>query len=409
MIRTMIGFLILAAVAAALPLGAVAQEPDREEGVKKAAEFLAGLEGTDDALLGTYWYGVYMKMAKNVGKGKIVVERAPEGTGIYKAVADMTFVGTRIKAEEICDGKLGLVSSTSSETDDGNEKKEVQRLEAGAWTCTKTETDASGTYKAEPSAPHHGEMFSTWALARKLPLTPARYVFQAISWPDPTPAFEEDGFGEDEGGEDEGEEEEEKGSYMDLIVTVGEAAELDIRGKKIQAHPIRFKKDEEGGDTWVFHVTAEHTVVAFAPDETPMLFVLGTEEEAAQDLGPLPAETDDQKAVKAAVMVFFKVMAKEADVDALDDVVDWSSVRKALAEKQPMFEQMSDEDAAAMLKGFLQAGESPISKDKLTFVELALEATVDGDTAKVTVPGTGDKPMVLKKVDGKWKMVEFGG
>ena len=65
--------------------GALGEEDSRDAGIEKAKAFVETLKGYDEGLEGTFWYGVYLNDQKSLGKVKMTVGRAPEGSGAAMA------------------------------------------------------------------------------------------------------------------------------------------------------------------------------------------------------------------------------------------------------------------------------------------------------------------------------------
>jgi len=392
----------LLALACILPAGALGEEDSREAGIEKAKAFVDTLKGYDEGLEGTFWFGMYLNNQKSLGKVKLTVGRAPEessATYHFTMTMNMSFGETKntLKGEALCDETLALISDSTEEDDGEKRETESVRKDGEHWVCVKTvkvgEDERKGTYRLKVDGELRAEGGAAWVFARRLPLDPpCSYIFKGIEWPTPSKPGEE-------------EQDLDSSAYRDVKFTIAAIAPFKHRGKEVQANKILVQ--QEGEDDFYFYVDADHKILAWGPEGQPVAFIAGTEEECGKDIEAALGSAD-QEGAKDAVMVVFKVLSKASDPDALDAVMDWEAVRQDLAKVDPTFEGVTADVAASLIKAQLKGEPAAFPEAQLPLIRIALEAEIEGDKATVKIKGHEGKPYVLKKVDGKWKVVEFG-
>jgi hypothetical protein len=331
----------LLALACLFPAGALGEEDSREAGIEKAKAFVETLKGYDEGLEGTFWYGVYFNEQKSLGKVKLTVGRAPEGSGAayhFTKTMNMSFEEAKKtkKGEALYDETLALISDSSDEDNEKKRETESIKKDVDHWVCVKTvkvgEDERKGTYRLKVDGELRAEGNASWIFARRLPLDlPCSYIFKGVDWPEPSKPGEE-------------ERDLDSSAYRDVLFTVASAAPYKHRGKEVQAHMILVQ--EEGEADSYFYVDADHKILAWGREGKLVVFVAGTEEECGKDI-EVPAGSADQEGAKDVVMIVQKVLCKALDPDVLDAVMDWEAVRQDLAKLDPTFEGITADEAAS--------------------------------------------------------------
>ncbi|GEM_PF-2826800 len=376
-----------------------AEEEDEAAARERGKALLASLKTFDESLTGTTFYGIYAG-TKNIGTIKTVVEKAPEDTaGVYQAVFEMKMkIGSNefsSNSRDMLDGSFAVLSHASLEEDPNGPATEKRSLKDGRWTLETSKGEESAVFGLAAPGPDHGEKSSHWLLARRIRTDEKRlYLLKGIAWPKATDADPEAS----------GETELDASVYKDIRIAAAPPAPFEHRGASVTARVVTVTDTK--GETTSYAVGPGDKVLAFWPGDAPIKIIAGTEEEAGADLAE-EAISDEARAVKDAVLVYFRVAAKAVDVDEIDKVIDWASVGKQLAELNPMFKDMDAEQVAGIVKMQLANSPASVPKDQLDILEAMLKVSVDGDKASVKIKGEGDKPFRLEKRDGKWIIVQL--
>ncbi|MHC4779274.1 MAG: SH3 domain-containing protein, partial [Planctomycetota bacterium] len=261
------------------------------------------------------------------------------------------------------------------------------------WVSTKftkeEQKTGKGVYTLKSEQKNYYEMVCGWVLAKKIELD-GKYAFYGIKWP-----------------EISGEQEEEKtlddSAVKTLEFEVPELSDYEFRGKTVKAHQIVTARQDD--DDFTIAVTPDNKVLAFWPTDAPIAFIMGTEEESKNDIQKEAAAGADD--VKACLKVYFDVLAKEADAEALDDVMDWESIRVEMSAIDPSYADITAEEAGKKIKEQFARVPKALTAEQVSMLLDMIEVTIDGEEAQAPLPGRDDDPFLFKKIDGKWKIVHF--
>ncbi|MCU0722076.1 MAG: hypothetical protein MUC63_00400 [Planctomycetes bacterium] len=381
--------------------------PAPDDPKARGQAFAAGRKAFDPSLAGTQWFATTLEGRRRLGAAKITVEKAPEGSGAaYRLVADvrMTFGGKAFRSggDVLFDPSFALVSAASEDERDGKKSVILTRKGPEGWTWEKSAAEPGA---AEPKVaklsvpdqgPNHGEGMSFVLFARAVPLdVSGTYALSGIRWSDP----------------DKKGEAGRASAYVDLKLTVPAPAAFAFRGKEVQAFLLRFEK---GGDATIVAVDASHRILSFWSENREggidVRFVAAAdEEEAGKDVARGTKDLPGADTPRAAVEAYFRVLSKVDDPDALDGIMDWKSVREAMAGANAEVASMDDDLFGATLKSQLRnrpAGMPPAMVEKIL---PGITEEVDGESATLRVP-VGPRAVLvfkLKAAGGKWKILQM--
>jgi hypothetical protein len=394
LLPAMLGFLLC-------PPVLLAQEGDADaKALEAGRQLVAGLKDYDASLAGTYWLGIHLKGAKNIGKTKMVIEQAPAGSGaVYRVVTDLQVSMGPMNMKTYDDVLLDACCSTINREvveEDQNGKKLTSVKKTGDTQVGKISKDGKSlTSKLQPAVLDYWEIPSQCLLLRKIPLDkPATYLLKGVDWPAPAEGAETADVEQDLPAD----------CVKNVRIIVPAASKVMHRGAEVQAYLVRIERD--GQDPDVFALDAQHRLLSVTPVKSPIVMVAGTEEEAGANLGPAAPEAPGTAEAKEAMGVFLDVIAGVKEVDQLDTVMDWKAIREAMAEENEALAAFNDEGFAKLMKDQFKAPKNEAAKAQIAALKEMLEFKMDGDNATVTLPGQ-EKPYVLKKVDGKWKIVRI--
>ncbi|MHC5039381.1 MAG: hypothetical protein ACYTHM_18900 [Planctomycetota bacterium] len=121
------------------------QEDTDAAAVERGKALLERCKEVDPALLGTFWYGIYLKGVqghKNIGTAKFVVEKAPEGSGgayLFKIELKVSWGGSTVaQTEDVCDASFALLSRKGTEDEGGGLKSLEAKLTGTRWEAVLT-------------------------------------------------------------------------------------------------------------------------------------------------------------------------------------------------------------------------------------------------------------------------------
>lgn len=402
------------AVAASLSLTALARAqdaaPEAAAPPDRTEELLSSLTGCDEGLLGTHEFGIYLQGRKNIGLSTVKVERAPDASGATYRVEfalNMAMAGVfdnRTTATAMLDEQLAMLSfeGTDLESSEGTESRKEKRytLEDGVWRAERNADGQVTRHEVTAEAPNHWDVVCMLLLVRKLDLeSPGVYRLSGIHWS----ALDGDEGDDGDEGSEAGEAGPATGAYRGVTVTVGEAAPFAHRGQTVQAVAVRIER--EGDDTALYHLAADHRVLAFGPVGPPVGMVAGTSEEVRKDMEVPNAE--EAAGPLGAVKVYFDVVAKQAEVSALDGVMDWEAIFQEMAAESPEVKALGAAGVASLLKSQFEQAPQAIGPAQVEMLMGMLEASVDGDAAKVAMPGKEDAFELRKDAAGAWRITHF--
>ncbi|MCU0722779.1 MAG: hypothetical protein MUC63_04060 [Planctomycetes bacterium] len=393
---------LLAFASLLAPLAAGADDPGREAAFARSKALLESLKGFDETLAGVQWFGAYVNGSKNIGKIRIEVTKAPEGAGAVYALRfdgsmQLGKMSNALKFEFLLDSALSVLSQTTSEENSnlafGKRTLTAKRTDAG-WTAERVVGDKRVTYTCAYAGPEHGPEPVFLVLCRKLDLkTPGEYLLRGIRWPN--------GVGAGKAGDTVALGDE---ASPEIRLSVGAPEESEFRGKATKAVRVRVEKGPR--DVFFVRLDPEGRVLSMDTDDGGVSFVSGTEEEAGKDI--VTAKSQEEDAVRAAVLTFFRVKYKQAGPETLDEVMDWKAVREDEAATNPAVKDLSDADYAADVKKRILEKAQEVPAAMLEQMALGIKVAIAGDTA--TAEGGGRRkgePMPLKKVEGKWRLVKL--
>lgn len=377
--------------AAALFSPAVVARADEAE--EAGHKLLTGLEaGFDARLAGTSCWGIYMG-GKALGTVESTVERAPEESGaVYRERVVMQLsLGPRKMRQEttaLFDARLGLIHSEQLERnqtgEEVSESRKVTRREGDTWVREQTGPDGKTvTLTAEGGENHEASLMLVLVVAGN---KPGKYALRGVEWP-------KTGEGE-------------AGTWHRLELEVAEAAEVEHRGAKVQAHAVKGTKGDEPPMQLV--VSSEGKVLSMSPGGQPFKMVAGTPEEAKQDLPSGPkAPVAGLTEVPAAIELYFRVLSGEQPIDGLDRILDWKSVHATIARDNPEVAEVTPEQFAELTKAEIKQQIPAIPPEQVNVVLPMLQTSVEGDEAVVQLPGNEATFRLRKQADGTWRIYEF--
>lgn len=386
-------------LAVVLAPGLLAQEGDAAKAAEAGKQLLAGVKEIDTSFLATTWYGIHMSGAKNVGKAKMVAEKAPDGSGaVYKVVTEiqmsigpMTFKVNDVSLLDMAGSALSI--ETVEERSGGRETTSVKRT-GDNWTGKVTVDGKSLTSNHSGAVTNHWDVPNHCFVVRKLPLDkPGVYILKGIDWPKPVES--------EESAATDATQTLPADCIKDVTFTVGTPVQIKHRGADIQVWEV--KVDRPGEESSVYTVDAKHQILVIAP-AGPIKMILGTEAEAGADLAVSEEDRAKEAGIREAIGVFWDVMATVKPVDALDTIMDWQSIQDAMAAGAPDVGALKLEAFVKMMKEQYGATANESMKESLEFLKNAITVKFEGETAVVAMLGGDENPFHLKKVDGKWKI-----
>lgn len=362
-----------------------------EEAKKRGDALVKGLK-YDGGLYGTYWLGVHYGPSKNVGHMKLVVESSPPGGQGYWVKTDVTFVFGPMS--QVLQDRVHLNTPLANlgmrgkltETNKGVSVTTTKRIEHDTKMFKRSLT-RGGKAKTQTIdfGPDYWEVAQRLLLARKLPLeTPTTYELRGVKWPSWTA---EPGT---------------KPEWRTITITVPKAADYDHRGKTVKAHKIAFAMEKDADEILV--VDTKHNLLALLPAEEGVRLIAATSEKQAKADLPKAPDTPEVKAIKAAVIVYFEVVFRVKQPEALDAVLDWEALKTSMAKAQPSLnDQATAEFAASIKKELGSAKVDPEGRAILGLLDALLKVEIKGKSATVKV---NDSTFGLEQGEDKqWKLV----
>jgi hypothetical protein len=393
------GFRLLVALCATVLLAAsetgAGESPQDKAAAGRTKGLLAKCKAFDPSLVGTTWVGIYLRGWRCAGTLRLEVRKGAENAA-YEVVVEKRVKGQVVELEELkLDAAFGLLSRQRTEEKDGKKSTVTQQLQADKWECT---IDPDGEGGQEPlrseqkaAGPDHGWDPILYLLCRKIDLKkPGDYLLRGTTWPVPGAAGEEP-----------------KGSAgtRAIRITVPPRATWTHRGKTVPGFEIRLEKE---GDAAVRLIVDEAgrllRIGDFAGEKN---WMAGTEQEATSNL-PAGNEKEGEAGAKAALRLYFLVVAKVEDPDVLDEIVDWPSALEA-SKENPLVAGMDAKTFAEFTKKFYATARAAFSPREAESIAKMFTAQVQGETATLTAEGLQWDPVTLKRIDGKWKLAKFPG
>lgn len=391
---------ILPALALALTLSSgFAQETVPVDDARtRGQEFIASVDGANEALFGTLRFGIYFNGQVNIGTIVADVAESAEAGAAYRIKTKLQVaMGPRkqtVSDESHLDATGGMVSTRSTEVETiGETESETIKhvsLVDGKWTEVRDEDGEETTTEIESKGTWHSHIPSMVLLGHILPDV------------EETTVLELDALNFMEGRESFG--------YKPMTVEIQPFADYEHRGETVKAKGIFFDHPDDGEDTRMM-VDTEGKVLAIWPDVAPIRMIAGTEEEILEDIAPPAAEGEGETSAAGspteAVMTYLRVLGKISPVTELDGVMDWEAIREEMMADSPEVEALSAEMIGQLLKSQFEKAPPAFGEEELNLVGAMLGSEVDGETAKVSIPGQEDDPFLLRLVEGKWIITHF--
>lgn len=400
--RRIVGLLALALSVAAAGSAAGQEGGEQPDPKARGQALLGALSGCDEALLGTTRFGYYYQGFKRVGEATVKVERAPAGSGaVYKATTSISMafgpIRSRLHEEVLLDEKLALVSASYEDSEEEGEFRHqtarTLRREGTEWVAEQTIDGQRSAGRLAAAGPNHWDMTVMLLLVRKLDLSrPGSYELGGVHF-----TLADEGEPPADGSPAPGEL---AGERRRLVLRVEPAAEVQHRGKGVQAHVIHVERD--GKEPLSATVTADRELIEFGGTNAPVRLIAGTAEEVAADL-PRPPRPAEQLGPHAAVVTYLEVLGKLKPVDALDGVFDWGAIYQELGADSGLTQGTFVE---AMKEDYTH--QPPlVTQEMIELTAALLEVSVQGDTAEVRSPGVEGDPYLLRRAGGTWRITHF--
>lgn len=346
-------------------------------------------QGYNAALEGERRCGLYFE-DRCVGTTSLRVERADEKSGAtYRVTMEMRMElgefrqqGTHVA---LLDDRFAVVSREQEESGSQENRKRRWSREGGAWVREVTEGGQTTRTTFASDRPDYGEeMLVQLMLEAAGGPRPGTYRLPTVVWP------------QEEGAPREGH----------IEVVVEPAGSSEHRGKTVPSFTLRLV--EADGEKSVCVVDAKGRLLSMRPDgegAPPLRMTAGTKEELEADARP-PAAPEAGSPV-AVVQGFLEVLAKARPPEALDELIDWTAVREELLKRDPSVAAIPVEQVAAIFKQRFSEQDGP-SPEQVSLIVGMLKVQVEGDDARITMPGQKD-PFVLRRRDGRWWIVHMAG
>lgn len=185
------------------------------------------------------------------------------------------------------------------------------------------------------------------------------------------------------------------------------------------------KASHEGKPAWRFIATRSNKKLEALvdPETRDLLWMRGTSEggpvllftpsKASPKQDTLDAAVFKQparSAVAAALRTAYAI--KTADLEVMDSVAHWPSIRKALGSRVPAKVEQ-DRFEEMMRQGFKQQVEAVDTPEKAKSYLLAIQDEIttrvlDSGATEVTLPAkAASRPLVVQEIEGVWYLVEF--
>jgi hypothetical protein len=190
-------------------------------------------------------------------------------------------------------------------------------------------------------------------------------------------------------------------------MTVSGPETYSFRGQERTTHAIRYEQSNE--KSIVLRITPEREILAIEFEETPIALIAGTEEEIAENIaadGPEAGPRSVDSPV-TAVTIYFRVLSKEAPTEALDGVMNWEAIHAEMAAKDDDIARLTPEIFASVMKGQFEGQRGVVTEEQVDLIIPMLKTEIDGNAAKIALPGRDDDPFLLKKGDDGWKITHF--
>jgi hypothetical protein len=375
------------------------ESPTDKAARERAKAVLSRCKACDESLLGTTWMGIYVRGWRNVGTIRMDVRKGAEGAAYEVAVTTRHTIrgqtGTRIEEMKL-DPTFALLSRTQSEEQGGRKSSMTLLLQKDTWECTWTFLNKEGKeeppirFEQKTADKDHGWDPALFLLCRKLDLKkPNDYLLRGTTWPIPA--------------EKAGEEPKGSAGVRNVRLTVPARATYTHRGKVVPGFEIRLEK--EGDRAAKILVDESGRLLRTGDFAGEVSCIVGTEQEASSNL-PAGNEKEGAAGAKAALRLYFRVLAKSEDVDALDEVVDWAAYREEVAKEDAEMAGLDAKAYAEREKSVLLSREAVFTVEEAEEIAQFFKADIQGDTAAMSAEGLQWKPVLLKRIDGKWKIVK---
>jgi hypothetical protein len=338
--------------------------------------------GCDTSLEGEDSYTIYMGPT-SIGEATISVSVDAEGRHYMLGLAmDMAAGGFEMHGvdELLLDASFAVVSRHSESNGTQGEERKSLTLEGGQWVRLVDEAEGSRRQTAPVDGPNYSEEMGLVLLLRAAGIRPGTYQVPQIDW---------SGEGD-------------TGTPAEARVEVSEEGDFEHNGEAVRGHEVRIHNPT--GKIYGHLIDTEGQLLELwfeGEDAPPMRMVRG----GAQTEGGSHAADSPEGAVE----VFFRVISGERPVDALDEVIDWAAVHAEMAEQNAQVAALSVDQVAQIFKdqfaGRVESGQHPSSAE-IDALALSISAEVDGDQARVGMPGKDDA-FLLERQDGTWRIVHM--
>lgn len=347
--------------------------------------------GYNAAVEGERRCGLYLN-DRYVGATVLRVERADEASGAtYRVTLEMRMElgdfrqqGTQVV---LLDDRFAIVERRDEESGSQRTRERRWTREGGVWTREVTEGGKTTRTTFASERPDYGEeAFVQLLLEAAGGPRPGSYRLPTVVWP------------KDEGPARDGE----------IEVTIEQGGAYEHRGQSIPSSCTMRVVDADGEKSLCV-IDPAGRLLSMRPEgegAPPLRMTAGTAEQLEVDARP-PAAPDASSPV-AAVQVFFEVLAKKRPVDGLDEVIDWAAVREDLVKKNEEVAAMTVEQVAAIFKERFAEQDGPTPEQVSMLMQL-LEVKLEGDDARVAMPGQESDPMLLRRREGRWWIVHLSG
>lgn len=354
-------------------------------------------EAYDASLTGEYHFGFYLGTT-NIGHTSLIVEKAGNGPdqAVYKikTTARMVF-GSEYKFLEktsYLDARLSLISYDEYEEEslsDGSISTSVEQLyiEEGLWKISRIKDDEITEGKFQADGGNYPDIPCMLMLVKKIPPdATATYTLPWLDWPSTI-------------------DNQNPPVYSSLTIEAdGVPRRYEFKGNEVDTYQVRFTQEE--GEEYIFVVGPEQRVLSIFTDDIPVYYLAGTKEEVLDDLPELEIESSHMDGPKAVVQEYFEIIAKAKPVENLDSIIDWQSIHTEMAEQNSDVLNMTPGMLASLFKQQFKNTEAPVSVEQVNLLIQMIDIQIDGDSAKVTLPGSDDA-FILRNTENGWLILHF--